>query len=423
MALSDDLAAHLGRVKTAPFLFVGSGLSRRYLNTETWEHLLKRFADKLPNGFGYYRSKADSDLPHMGTIVAADFHDLWWKDPAYENNRKLFEKDAVRLDSPLKIEISDYLRGVAIDTDGPYASELPALRSVVIDGIITTNWDLLLEAVFPDFTTFVGQDQLLFSNPQGIAEIYKIHGSCTDPNSLILTKEDYRVFGERNPYLASKLVTIFIEHPVIFLGYSLSDPNIISILTAITNCLRTELLEALRDRLIFVQRLRDGENESMTTSVLSLEGKVLPVTLVKVDDFSKVYDTLKTVRRRLSAKLLRTLKSQLYELIKDNDPNGRLHVIDLDDDAKAASVDVVFGIGIAAQVGALGYKPIKSEDLCRSVVFNTSTLNAEKLILHTLPGMLAKSPYIPVFKFLHKHNTWVNEPRIRKTCPPQSKRR
>lgn len=47
------------------------------------------------------------------------------------------------------------------------------LRNATIDGIITTNFDPLLEYIRPDLEPFVGQDELLFANSQGIGEIYK----------------------------------------------------------------------------------------------------------------------------------------------------------------------------------------------------------------------------------------------------------
>ena len=403
MPLTELLQQHLCQFKTAPFLFIGSGISRRYLGLEGWDALLRRFAIPLPSDYGFYLSKANSDLPQVASLLAEDFHEIWWKSGTYADNRLAYANDATQRDSPFKIEICHYLKGIDLACKGDLLQEVNTLRKAVVDGIITTNWDLFLENVFPDFDVFRGQDQLLFSNPQSIAEVYKIHGCCTLPNSLVLTKEDYRVFGERNPYLASKLLTLFIEHPIIFLGYSLSDGNIISILTAITRCLRTDALEILKNRLLFVQRLKNQETESISTSVLSLEGAILPITLVKTDNFGSVYSAMNTVRRKFPAKLLRQLKSHIYELVQGNDPKDQLHVVDIEAETDTSKVEVVYGIGVAAQVGVLGYKPIKIEELLRSVVFNgSSAFNAEQIILHTLPDLLKHSPYVPVFKFLRQ---------------------
>lgn len=40
--------------------------------------------------------------------------------------------------------------------------ELDLCKKIVIDGIITTNYDNLLEKIFSDFKTYIGQEELFF---------------------------------------------------------------------------------------------------------------------------------------------------------------------------------------------------------------------------------------------------------------------
>ena len=106
-----------------------------------------------------------------------------------------------------------------------------------ISGIITTNYDSFLEDNCDGYKTYVGQNELIFSAIQGIAEIYKIHGSIENPETIVINEEDYDEFQNKAAYLTSKLLTIFMEYPIVFLGYSISDANILRILHEIVNCL------------------------------------------------------------------------------------------------------------------------------------------------------------------------------------------
>ena len=77
-------------------------------------------------------------------------------------------------------------------------SEYRLLKKINIEGIITTNWDLLLEKTFPEFNVFIGQDKLIFNNSIDVGEIYKIHGCISKPNSLVVTWNDYEEFHQKN---------------------------------------------------------------------------------------------------------------------------------------------------------------------------------------------------------------------------------
>lgn len=94
-----------------------------------------------------------------------------------------------------------------------------------------------------------------------IFEIYKIHGSCDNPASVIITQNDYSEFKHKLTYISAKMLTIFVEHPVIFLGYGIGDLNIREILKGIAEGLTSEQLDKLKNNLIFVSTVLDGSGK------------------------------------------------------------------------------------------------------------------------------------------------------------------
>lgn len=70
-----------------PVLFIGSGLSRRYLNLPDWEGLLKQYCVKP---FEYYNDKAaracrdnpEMRLPTAADYIEEDFNERWYIDAA-----------------------------------------------------------------------------------------------------------------------------------------------------------------------------------------------------------------------------------------------------------------------------------------------------------------------------------------------------
>jgi len=402
MSIEDQLSAHLGKIGTAPFLFVGSGLSRRYVNLETWEHLLRRFASSLPQPFEYYYGLAGRNLPQTATMIAEAFYDKWWSANEYEASRVAFKDDIREKSSCLKVEIATYLlkqhyvpgANPSIDVEVEY------LKQATVDGVITTNWDTSLESIFPGFEVYIGQDQILFAVSQGIAEIYKIHGCASEPNSLVLTTADYSNFNDRNPYLAAKLLTIFVEHPVIFLGYSLSDENITRILRQIASCLTDSNIDKLKDRLIFVQIDSDGLGDSFESSVTQVDGHAIPVTIIRTNDFSLIYRPLSLLKRKFSARLLRKMKEHVYELVKSSDPKSKLGVVDIDIADTFKDLDVVFGVGVAAKVGRVGYNSISRLDSFKDVMAPASQYDPIPIVKDLMPTLMQNTPFVPIFRYL-----------------------
>jgi hypothetical protein len=415
------LAEHL-RGHASPVLFVGSGLSRRYAGAENWEGLLRYFAAKTSRPYDFYRSKADSDFPAIASEIAQTFNSVWWDDDEFKASRDINAAAMKSQESPLKIEVARHLAGLAdrLPTAGPLAAELDLLRASVVDGIITTNYDDILPALFPDFRTFIGQDGLLFANPQGIGELYQIHGSVTDPDSLVLTAADYARFEERNAYLAAKLMTIFVEHPVVFLGYSLSDRNVCSILTSIAGCLTPDNISKLRDQLIFVEWAEEAE-ASIGQSTIMIGSIMLPVIQVKVPDFTAVYTALTELRRRFPAKLLRRLKEQVYELVLTDDPHNRLLVADIDEDTKDVDVDVVFGVGTRAKLSEQGYVGLTRANFIDDVLGDRTSYDARQVVDQALPHILRSHGFVPVHKYLRAVDALDDTGMIKRSASVSSK--
>ena len=92
--------------------------------------------------------------------------------------------------------------------------------------IITTNYDPLFEDAF-------GDDLLVIRNESELREtatagektiLYKIHGDARRPETIVITESDYRRLDESS-LLWDALRTRLAEYSILFIGYSLRDPN------------------------------------------------------------------------------------------------------------------------------------------------------------------------------------------------------
>lgn len=406
MEIRDKLVDIFKSRSAGPFLFVGSGFSRRYLGLENWRGLLEKFC-VTGQPFEYYLAKANGDYPTIARLLAEDFNEFWWDAKEYKKSVSENKSKIENVTSALRIEICKYLS--LLDQSkakkSGYAHEVDLLSSLNVDGVITTNWDMFLEQLFPEYRTYIGQEQLLFSNPQGIGEIYKIHGCLSIPSSLVLTNEDYDKFNEKNTYLAAKLITLFVEHPIVFIGYSISDENIRSLLKAIASCIGKDNIEQLRKNLIFVQRLTDNEEQNLSDTYLTIGHVQTPLVLVKTDNFSEIYEAIDTTKRKIPARILRYCKEQLYELVQSSEPESKICVVDIDAIESKEDVEFLVGVGVASRekVGPalVGYESIEIEDLIDDLLHENKDYDNHKIVENVLYRLIKKTQNVPVFKYLH----------------------
>lgn len=391
-----------------PFLFVGSGLSRRYADSPTWVGLLQGMCEAVLGdryAFARYRAQArsavqnglaTSELPYAATLMEDEVNAALLGSEAFAGFRARHDADLVGGASPMKTYVADLFSSLAVIPNGE-TDLLARVGADKISGVVTTNYDRVCEELFPSYNVYVGQGDLVFSEPSFAQEIYKIHGSVSDPDGMVLTEADYAEFGLRRKYLSAKLLTIFAEYPVIFLGYSITDENIRAILSDVCECVPKDRLGRLRDRMIFVEWGRDTRASDHT---MDLGGNLLPMTRVVTDDFASVYEGLLGTRKLYSPRLIRELKGNVFRLAERVDPRSEIVTAGFDSVLERLEPGQRIAIQIAVSPVAIG-KPISAEDIFQDVVLDDLGMDHRFIVdnyLNTHVRRLAGG--VPFYKYI-----------------------
>ncbi|MFC6996926.1 SIR2 family protein [Rufibacter roseus] len=174
----------ISRYKNHPILFIGIGISLRYLdNSYTWDGLLKKISFDLKENDEYYldiKSKCfhnnKFDFLKIASILEKDFNEQLQDDRRgkFERINDIFYENMQNGKnlSRFKIYIAEIFSSLMFKEEKK--EDLKELRKIRknIGSIITTNYDSLIENFF-EFNKLVGNN-ILLSNPYG--SVYKIHG-------------------------------------------------------------------------------------------------------------------------------------------------------------------------------------------------------------------------------------------------------
>lgn len=398
--------AQLRKSGRHPFLFIGSGISMRYTGLPNWEKLLRSVCAEISDNplaleaYGNEVSGKDKfeQYPAIASLLEKEFNRAALTEPRFEKfrNENLVQIKAGT--SAFKIFIASCLKPCKPKL---LLEELDILRkaSNKVSGIITTNYDTLAESVFPGFKTYSGQRDLLLSDTYEVGEIYKIHGSVTDPNSIVITSADYDSFNSKKAYLVAKILTVFVEYPIVFLGYSMNDKNIIGILESLAECLGPEGSERLRDRMIFVQR---GQNPDIKHTRQSFSsGATIEMTTITTDDLTPIYQAIDKSETRYPPRLMRTLKKKVFQM--DLRPDSTI-IAQGFDGISTLPEDASIIVGIGVDTTSKG-SPVKANDIYLDAVLDNMNLNPNLVVKQYLPDLLKhNSGGLPIFKYLEVYN-------------------
>lgn len=320
----EDVARVLKEKSCQPILFVGSGFSKRYCGAPNWEELLAGLADdcpKIEHGYAYYK-QSKLTAPEIGSIFAKAYKEWAWGE-AKKNFPKEYFSAEYQEDIFIKHAVAEKLRKMGPDKKGSFGTpeldaEISALKGINPHAVISTNYDTLLEPIFSEYSPVVGQ-QVIRHAYMSIGEVFKIHGCVSNPSTLTLTEEDYKKFANDKKYLSAKMFTFFVEHPLLFIGYSATDTNVRSILEEIDHMLPEG--EALIENIYILEWKGKIEPESYPPreKVINIgDGKSIRIKSISADSFEWVFNSFKSENalEKVNVKLLRSVSHRVFDLVR-----------------------------------------------------------------------------------------------------------
>ncbi len=403
-----DITTFFSNYHNHPVLFIGTGLSLRYLNEAySWDKLLERISLDLWGDAETYldiksscQERGNFQYDKIASILEKRFNDALVADrngKFKEINDLFYEKmaDGINL-SRFKIYIQKLLGTVSEKENlKPEISELKKTRKN-IGSIVTTNYDEFIEQTF-EFNPLVGND-ILLSNPYG--SVYKIHGCVSDPQKIIITDDDYKIFDDKYELIKAQLLSLFIHNPIIFIRYNIRDNNIKKILKTIFTYVERNTPEAekIRKNFLLVEYDQGSSNLEITEHDIDMEGfSTIRINKIKTDDFKSIYSALSELNLPVSAMDIRKVQS----IVKEIYSGGAIKVRITEDLDSMKNEDRILAIG---STKTIQYQYLSSKEMIKSYFKIIDEANSGVLSLID-QQKIQTNQYFPIYGFSKINNT------------------
>ena len=192
-------------------LFIGAGFSKEAGAPSVWnlqKSILERIYDTEKR-----KSHENDSLADLSNFFVNEIH-LGSRNPLMRILRKAFDFVPTCTD------------------DHNLLAKIPHFRR-----IFTTNYDTLLEDSYAKNDVCVVRNDADCAYMNKPFTVVKVHGDFTDPDSVVITSDDYKQFfsANKNPIMWDLVKTEFATKNILFIGYSLEDNNILDIIQKVSD--------------------------------------------------------------------------------------------------------------------------------------------------------------------------------------------
>ncbi len=404
--------------KRMPVLFIGSGISKRYLyRYPDWNELLALSFNKISDDPFQFQKHKDQlirqDLTdfeintRLATIIEDQFNAAFY-DRKIKLDRVKNPSWVQRGISPYKMFLSKYFKKMTLYHSAKTDAEIVKFKALKnkISAVITTNYDLFLEQYIfsTDFKVFVHQNELFSSDSYNIAEIYKIHGCVTDANSIVITDSDYNRFSESRKLIIAKMLTLFAESPIIFLGYSFTDENVQLIISEFLGCLTSNELEHIDEHFVFISFKKNEENlKEIKRTITTKNGTEIPITEIQTDNYALVYDTLNRITPGISPIRIRETRKIVKTIVDQSvsSQDASSVIVGLDDLSKLDFSNKPLAIAIGYRESILnkyGYGLLAEDVIFEDILLDNKHFDSNNMCMDRFKS-IAYTRLLPVFKY------------------------
>ena len=413
-----------------PVLFIGSGISKRYLwKYPNWNELLKlSFSQFCKDDFQFqkyvdtFKRQGFSDFEintALGTVIEKEYNSAFYDRKIKLKVGNIRNPSWVKRGiSPYKMFLANYFKKMKLNRNPELLKELEEFKKLKnkISAVITTNYDLFLEKyIFPDdYTVFTRQHELFSKDSYNIAEIYKIHGSANDANTIMITEKDYDEFNESRKLFIAKLLILFSESPIIFMGYSFTDEDIQSIITDFLSCLTSDELENIEEHFIFISYKENQENLNEINRVITTKnGNDIPITEIATDNFLEVFKILNEITPGISPKKIRETKKIVKKIVDESasSPEAKSIIVGIDDldQLDLSNKPLAVAIGYKESVlSSVGYGMLSDNQIFEDILYDNKNFNPTEMCMSRFKS-IPTTRLLPVYKYFSKSEITPSE--------------
>lgn len=311
-------------------LFIGAGFSKEAGAPSVWD-LQKAILGEIPDT-EKRESHKDDKLADLSNFFVNEIH-LGSRNPLMRILKKAFDFEPTCMD------------------DHNLLAKIPHFRR-----IFTTNYDTLLEDSYSRNDVCVVRNDADCAYINKPFTVVKVHGDFTDPDSVVITSDDYKQFfaANKNPIMWNLVKTEFATKNILFIGYSLEDNNILDIIQkvsdaqgsnqnemfliapgispekqaklkelkvhyfdAVANVFLTQLIEELKEHITEDFKNKYISGETCTRFLKSYQ--ILPTVQTPVQGNNAIKNVESTTEKPLQHQIQMSVKAEIGEKLKNLD--------------------------------------------------------------------------------------------------------